>query len=611
MDLVSMGFLLVLSLVSLLHQATSVSPALFLTPFISQNKTEEARNRSVVNPALFLNVTSHAGFLTVDPEKNSNTFFWYFPVEGENAGKAPWIIWLQGGPGASSLAGLFDEIGPFEYIDGQLKRRKHAWTNNHSVLFIDNPVGVGYSFTEKEDGFATEMEEYATHLYNATQQFLTIFPELRKAPLFLAGESYAGRYVPALAARIEAAAEGKQINQPTITLEGIILGNPVLNREDIVNITNGFYQWGLIDSEFVETLQPIENLYSNAIKEGNYTLAAIAREDILNKLGDKTMQQQTFNLLADDVDYDKLYDYKDYLAREEIKDALHVGERPYVYHNDTVATKLIPDFLMNSSVIVMELLKKYKVLIYCGQLDLTAPCVPSAEARRTKWNWDKRSDFLTAPRVPWWHNETVAGYIKKGGGLEEALVRGAGHLAPKDKPAEVLVLVSSFIKNIEMELPPNYSGDIPNLTNTTIYVTNKPEVKPITDKPNTTTYTNNKPANTKTTIKPEDETTIKPEVTDTTIKPNVTSTTIKPVVTTTKTTTIKPDVTTKEPLISAGTASNAGGGVSAGTIASILFNVVLVLVVALGAFLYYRLKKRNEDFFYSNVENQSDDLFLT
>ncbi|KAI5640692.1 serine carboxypeptidase domain-containing protein [Phthorimaea operculella] len=591
MDLVSMGFLLVLSLVSVLHQAESVSPPLFLTPLINQNKAAEARNRSAVNPALFLNVTSHAGFLTVDPEKNSNTFFWYFPVEGEDVGEAPWIIWLQGGPGASSLAGLFDEIGPFEYKDGQLNRRKHAWTNNHSVLFIDNPIGVGYSFTEKEDGFATKMEEYATHLYNATQQFLTIFPELRNAPLFLAGESYAGRYVPALAARIEAADEGMQVNQPPITLEwisplfltgesydgryvpalaarieaadegmqvnqppitleGIILGNPVLNREDIVNITNAFYQWGLIDSDYVETLRPLEKLYLTAIEEGNSALAAKTREDIFNKLSEKTMQNQAFNLLADDSDYDKIYNYKEFLAKEEIKDALHVGERPYIYHNDTVANKLIPDFLMNSSAIVMEILNKYKVLIYCGQLDLTAPCVPSAEARRTTWNWTKHDDFLKAPRVPWWYETTVAGYIKKGGGLEEALVRGAGHLAPMDKPAEVLVLISSFIKNIEMELPPNYLVETPppHQTNTTIYITNKPEVIPsyITDdEVKTTNNVTMKPEVTNNTTNKTKVTTTKPAAANVTIKNEVTNTTVKPEVTT-KSTTIKPEVTTKE-----------------------------------------------------------------
>lgn len=72
-------------------------------------------------------MTSYSGFLTVDERYNSNLFFWYFPKpnqkEPKNVGNSttPWIIWLQGGPGATSLVGLFSEMGPFEYIDNQLK----------------------------------------------------------------------------------------------------------------------------------------------------------------------------------------------------------------------------------------------------------------------------------------------------------------------------------------------------------------------------------------------------------------------------------------------------------------------------------------------------------
>lgn len=73
-----------------------------------------------MNPTLFLNRTTYSGYLTVDEKHNSNLFFWYIEAENHRP-DTPWILWLQGGPGASSLAGLFDEIGPFEYADSQLK----------------------------------------------------------------------------------------------------------------------------------------------------------------------------------------------------------------------------------------------------------------------------------------------------------------------------------------------------------------------------------------------------------------------------------------------------------------------------------------------------------
>lgn len=94
-----------------------------LTPLLKANKADQARKLSIVNASYFLNVTSHSGFLTIDEKYGSNTFFWYFPVMGKPVTETPWIIWLQGGPGASSIAGLFDEIGPLEIDHGLLKSK--------------------------------------------------------------------------------------------------------------------------------------------------------------------------------------------------------------------------------------------------------------------------------------------------------------------------------------------------------------------------------------------------------------------------------------------------------------------------------------------------------
>lgn len=98
---------------TLLHASDS---RLLLTDYIKTGKIKEARNASKVDPQIFLGVESHSGFLTVNESNESNLFFWYFPHK-KNVSETPWIIWLQGGPGATSLYGLFEEIGPFEYTD--------------------------------------------------------------------------------------------------------------------------------------------------------------------------------------------------------------------------------------------------------------------------------------------------------------------------------------------------------------------------------------------------------------------------------------------------------------------------------------------------------------
>lgn len=115
MEIFGTGFLLWCSVAVNAVVVATASPALILTPYIKKNETEKARNLSSVDKSQFLNVVSYSGYITVDERYNSNLFFWYFPVPDQNVTETPWIIWLQGGPGVTSLAGLFEEIGPFEY----------------------------------------------------------------------------------------------------------------------------------------------------------------------------------------------------------------------------------------------------------------------------------------------------------------------------------------------------------------------------------------------------------------------------------------------------------------------------------------------------------------
>ncbi|KAJ9584275.1 hypothetical protein L9F63_021397, partial [Diploptera punctata] len=116
---------------------------LFLTPYIEAGKIKEAQQLSKVGPLKgAANIKSYSGYLTVDKTYNSNLFFWYFPIEREYA-DAPVVLWLQGGPGATSLYGLFTENGPFSINKKfYLVPREYSWTKTHHVIYIDNPVGT-------------------------------------------------------------------------------------------------------------------------------------------------------------------------------------------------------------------------------------------------------------------------------------------------------------------------------------------------------------------------------------------------------------------------------------------------------------------------------------
>jgi len=124
---------------------------------------------------------------------NTNIFFWFVPA-AYNSEEAPVVLWLNGA-GASSLFGLFAEHGPFSVdAEGYLNQRNYSWTLTHSVIYVDSPAGVGFSFTEDEEGFARSQEDVATDLYHALTQFFLLFPKFHSQEFYIAGQGFAGNF---------------------------------------------------------------------------------------------------------------------------------------------------------------------------------------------------------------------------------------------------------------------------------------------------------------------------------------------------------------------------------------------------------------------------------
>ena len=119
----------------------------------------------------------------------------------------PLIIWLQGGPGCSSMLGIYTENGPFNYryessdpMDPfRLDHNPYSWNNNANVMYVDQPLGTGFSFSDttrwSEDGIT---DDFTTFLHN----FMVKYPEFQGRELFITGESYAGHYIPNIARQI-------------------------------------------------------------------------------------------------------------------------------------------------------------------------------------------------------------------------------------------------------------------------------------------------------------------------------------------------------------------------------------------------------------------------
>lgn len=234
-----------------------VGEPLFLSPLIKANKIQEAQRAAKVN-LTGADIESYSGFLTVNELFKSNLFFWFF--KSKNCAETdPVILWLQGGPGGSSLFGLFEENGPFTVNDKlELVSREHAWTNNHSVLYIDNPVGTGFSLTGNQHGYADNQTQVGKELYSALVQFFKLFPELQKNEFFITGESYAGKYIPAIAYTI---LKNNPSAELKINLQGLAIGNGLSDPETQQTQYGALlYEIGLID---INLRRKYEHLESN------------------------------------------------------------------------------------------------------------------------------------------------------------------------------------------------------------------------------------------------------------------------------------------------------------------------------------------------------------
>jgi vitellogenic carboxypeptidase-like protein len=204
--------------------------------------------RTIVTPSL-VNLSpwkqeSYSGYLTVNKQFNSNMFFWFFPAQNSHLSSTPLLLWLQGGPGSSSLFGLFTEIGPI-YIDGNenIQLRNTSWNKNYHLLFIDNPVGTGFSFTDDSQGYAQSQDDVARDLYSALTQFFQIFSEYATNPFYVTGESYAGKYVPSITYRIHVENQNPRV-KVRINLKGMTIGNGLCDPLNQNNYGDFLYQVG-------------------------------------------------------------------------------------------------------------------------------------------------------------------------------------------------------------------------------------------------------------------------------------------------------------------------------------------------------------------------------
>ncbi|ORY59274.1 serine carboxypeptidase [Pseudomassariella vexata] len=229
-----------------------------------------------------------AGICELDPEVKSfsgyadvgedqHIFWWFFEARNEEPSEAPLTVWINGGPGSSSMIGLFQELGPcgIDYY-GRVYNNPYSWTNASNMLFIDQPSQVGFSYTKPVPGyrlnddiielpdshcpdFVSERSSCGTYSYpnltltaNSTlnaapnfwktlQGFMGAFPQYSRNGFNLATESYGGHYGPVFSAYIERQNALDIPGTKQIKLETLLVGNgwfdPIVHYQAFYNFT--------------------------------------------------------------------------------------------------------------------------------------------------------------------------------------------------------------------------------------------------------------------------------------------------------------------------------------------------------------------------------------
>jgi carboxypeptidase C (cathepsin A) len=429
----------------------------------------------------------YSGYLnTADSNRKLH---YVFLLSQSDPKKDPVVLWLNGGPGCSSLLGLFMEHGPvvLDDYDPNWKVNDYSWNKNANMIYLESPAGVGFSYTKNGDiDLASNDSKSAIDNLKALQNFFEKFPEFKENEFYISGESYAGVYVPWLAKTILQ-------NKSDINLKGVLVGN------GLTDVTVDVEE-ALIQFAYDHTLYPPEiyNEYNEKCSDSykptdthifqdfhpkNVTKACNnVRQNIRDSLqglniydiyrpcpesDNKTMnyQQATLNTLKAINKYHKKLTYLldeplepelhiwpngcaedqnlgNFLNNQTIKSLLHVDPQiNWIRCNDDInGNYTIADasFSIYKETLIPN--KNLKVWFYSGDTDAAVPFTGTIR-------WIPKLNLnVTEEYRAWSVNSQTAGYVQSYDNFKYITVKGTGHMAPQWKRVESFIMFNSFLK---------------------------------------------------------------------------------------------------------------------------------------------------------------------
>ncbi|XP_052172374.1 serine carboxypeptidase-like 45 [Diospyros lotus] len=403
-----------------------------------------------------------SGYITVD-DKQDRALFYYFVEAEANPASKPLVLWLNGGPGCSSIgAGAFCEHGPFKPAGDILVKNDYSWNKAANMLYLESPAGVGFSYSANKS-FYSSVNDAATARDSLVflEHWFSQFPEYKNREFFITGESYGGHYVPQLAEFIIR-------SKAPFNLKGIAIGNPLLEfNTDFNSRAEYFWSHGLISDATYEQFNGVCNFSQIRRQQQAGALtppcsrvwAAASREisrfvDTYDVTLDVCLssidsQSQLLHSMGDATKIDVCVEDEtiSYLNRKDVQKAFHarlVGVEQW-----TVCSEVLSYEMQNLEVPTIGLLGSLvksgiRVLVYSGDQDSV---IPLTGTRMLVNGLAKELGLdTTVPYRAWFEGRQVAGWTQVYRDIMTfATVRGAAHEAPFSQPERSLALLSAFL----------------------------------------------------------------------------------------------------------------------------------------------------------------------
>ncbi|KIJ64661.1 hypothetical protein HYDPIDRAFT_90311 [Hydnomerulius pinastri MD-312] len=415
-------------------------------------------------------VNAYTGYIDIEAR---HLFFYFFESRNDPA-KDDVIFWTNGGPGCSSSLGLFMELGPCRALtENGTTYHPESWNTNANVFFIDQPIGVGFSYADYGEAVSTT-EEAAKDMAAFVAIFFENFSQFKGRAFHMAGESYGGRYIPVFAAEVyDQNAKLVEAGVTPINLQSVMIGN---------GMTDYYTMWpSYVDMQCTNaSVFPISSISTCVrMKQALPRCQKWTMESCINQFDslscgaardfcDTELEVPFFESGMNPYDVSKKCEgdpdslcypvtkhIRNYLDRPSTRTLL--GVDPSVSSNfsscsDTVglAFSNTQDMYHPTYTHIAGLLERgVRALIYVGTYDWICNWVGN-ERWTLQMPWTGQEAFISQSLREWDVDGHVAGKTRSAGGLTFATIDGAGHMVPYDKPKEALALVQRWLAGTEL-----------------------------------------------------------------------------------------------------------------------------------------------------------------